>query len=157
VSSSLQTHPSTSPACLPSAARRTIPVALPRRRPDTVPGLFLAAARLIDRQGHWQGDFIPDPFSRRMTTPDALRPMAIVSAIRCARTGNPRRTEPLAESAIAVLAGRLEVDGEPAWNEEPFHLELHVCAWGDVEGRTAAEVVAVLESAAAAASAGVAA
>jgi hypothetical protein len=141
----------TTPTSLPTADRRSVRVVLPNRRPTTVAEVFQAAARLIARQGHHQGDYLLDPFNRRMTSPDALRPMAIVSALRCVRTGNPRRYEPLAEEAIRVLAGCLEVDGEPAWNDEPFWLEAHVCAWGDVEGRSVGDVVAALESAAAAA------
>ncbi|WP_241546703.1 DUF6197 family protein [Streptomyces sp. ScaeMP-e48] len=121
---------------------------VPIPRPTTVPAVFRAAARLLAANGHHQGDYLPDPFNRRLKTPDAERPLSIVAAIRCVVTGVPRRFDPLAEEAIAVLAGRLEVDGEPAWNDEPDNLAIHVAAWGDVEGRTTECAVAVLYAAA---------
>jgi hypothetical protein len=120
----------------------------PQARPTALPAVFRAAARLIAANGHYQGDYCPDPFDRRTQTPHAERPLSIVAAIRCVVSGSPHRETPLAEAAVKVLAGRLEVDGEPAWNEEPFHLETHVANWGDVEGRRAESVVAVLEAAA---------
>lgn len=136
------------PTDLPAGHRRTVHVDITIPRPTTVAGVFRAAARLIAVNGHHQGDFLPDPFNRRLTTPDAERPLSIVAAIRCVVTGNPRRYAPLAEASIRVLADRLDVDREPAWNDEPFWLELHVAAWGDAEGRTVESVVAVLYAAA---------
>lgn len=123
----------------------------PLALPTTIPAVFRAAARLIVANGHYQGDYVPDAFDRRTTTPHAERPMSIVAAIRCVTSphgDNPHRITELSESAVKVLAGRLEVDGEPAWNDEPHHLEGHVAHWGDVEGRTVESVVAVLEAAA---------
>lgn len=123
----------------------------PQARPATVPAVLRAAARLIVANGHHQGDYCPDPFDRRTTTPHSSRPLSIVGAIRCVASphgDNPHRETPLSEAAVKVLAGRLEVDGEPAWNDEPFWLESHVAAWGDVEGRMVESVVAVLEAAA---------
>jgi len=123
----------------------------PQARPATVPAVFRAAARLLARNGHHQGDYCPDPFDRAQTSPHAERPLSIVAAIRCVASphgDNPHRETPLSEAAVKVLAGRLEVDGEPAWNAEAYWLEVHVAAWGDVEGRTTESAVAVLEAAA---------
>lgn len=113
--------------------------------------VFRAAARLIAVNGHHQGDYCPDPFDRRTVTPHAVRPLSIVAALRAVASphgDNPHRETELSEAAVRVLAGRLEVSGEPAWNDEPYYLEMHVAHWGDVEGRTTESVVAVLEAAA---------
>ncbi|MDX3575916.1 hypothetical protein [Streptomyces sp. FL07-04A] len=113
--------------------------------------MFRAAARLLAANSHYQGDYCPDAFDRRLTSPHAERPLSIVAAIRCVSSphgNNPHRITDLSEAAVKVLAGRLEVDGEPAWNDEPHHLEGHVAHWGDVEGRTTESAVAVLEAAA---------
>ncbi|MEU0978513.1 hypothetical protein ABZ488_04785 [Streptomyces griseus] len=136
------------PTDLPAGHRRTVHVDVTLPRPTTVPAVFRAAARLLAANGHYQGDYLPDPFNRRLTTPDAERPLSIVAAIRCVVTGVPRRPAPLAEEAIKVLAGRLKVDGQPAWNDEPDNLAIHVAKWGDVEGRTTECAVAVLYDAA---------
>jgi hypothetical protein len=123
----------------------------PIAHPATVPAVFRAAARLIAANGHYQGDYCPDPFDRRTRTPHAERPLSIVAAIRCVASphgDNPHRITDLSKAAVKVLADRLEVDGEPAWNDEPHHLEGHVANWGDVEGRTTESAVAVLEAAA---------
>lgn len=123
----------------------------PMSRPTTVPQVFRAAARLLAANGHHQGDYCPDPFDRRTSTPHSSRPLSIVAAIRCVTSPhgeNPHRITDLSEAAVKVLAGRLEVDGEPAWNDEPFWLQVHVANWGDVEGRTTESAVAVLEAAA---------
>ena len=123
----------------------------PQARPMTLSAVFRAAARLIAANGHFQGDYCPDPFDRRTATPHSVRPLSIVAAIRCVASphgDNPHRMTDLSEAAVKVLAGRLEVDGEPAWNDEPHHLEGHVAHWGDVEGRTTESAVAVLEAAA---------
>ncbi|MET8826019.1 HNH endonuclease signature motif containing protein [Streptomyces sp. NPDC004610] len=123
----------------------------PLARPTTIPQVFRAAARLLAMNGHYQGDYCPDAFDRVMTTPHSTRPLSIVAAIRCVASphgDNPHRESELSELAVRVLAGRLEVDGEPAWNEEPYWLEMHVAAWGDVEGRTVESAVAVLVAAA---------
>lgn len=123
----------------------------PQARPTNIPAVFRTAARLIAANGHHQGDYCPDPFDRRTTSPHASRPLSIVGAVRCVASphgDNPHRETDLSEAAVKVLAGRLEVDGEPAWNDEPFWLATHVANWGDVEGRTVESVVAVLEAAA---------
>jgi hypothetical protein len=117
----------------------------------TLSAVFRAAARLIAANGHHQGDYCPDPFDRHTATPHSDRPLSIVAAIRCVTSphgDNPHRMTDLSEAAVKVLASRLEVDGEPAWNDEPHHLEGHVAHWGDVEGRTTEAAVAVLEAAA---------
>ncbi|WP_460071139.1 DUF6197 family protein [Streptomyces sp. YKOK-I1] len=142
MATSLQKNPTVLPLC-------QSPQATPR--PTTIPAVFRAAARLLAVVGHHQGDYCPDPFDRRLTTPHATRPLSIVAAIRCVTSphgDNPHRITELSEAAVKVLAGRLEVDGEPAWNDEPHHLEGHVAHWGDVEGRTTESAVAVLEAAA---------
>ncbi len=117
-------------------------------RPTTVPAVFRAAARLLAANGHYQGDFCPDPFDREICIPHFLRPLSIVAAIRCAATGDPHTYSLLGDEATGVLALRLEVDGEgPFWGDV-FALEFHVAAWGDVAGRTTESAVAVLYAAA---------
>ena len=136
----------TLPTDLPAAHRQTTPVTgITIPRPATLPAVFRAAARLIAARGHYQGDYVPDPFDREMCTPHAMRPMSIVAALRCAVTGNPHTVSLLADEAISTLALRLN-DG-PEYGDI-FSLEAHVGGWGDVEGRTTESVVAVLEAAA---------
>jgi hypothetical protein len=120
----------------------------PLARPTTLPQVFRAAARLLAANGLHQGDFVPDVFDREMCIPHFLRPMSIVAALKCATTGDPHLTSLLADEAIAVLALRLEVDGEGPEYGGIFDLEEHVDAWGDVESRTTESAVAVLEAAA---------
>lgn len=120
----------------------------PLARPTTVPGVFRAAARLLAVNGLYQGDFVPDAFDREMDVPHHLRPMSIVAALKCVVSGDPHRPSLLADEAIAVLALRLEVDGEGPLFGGIFDLEAHVDAWGDVESRSTESAVAVLESAA---------
>jgi hypothetical protein len=117
-------------------------------RATTVPQIFRYAARLIVRNGHYQGDYMPDPFDRRLTTLHVNRPLSMVAAIRAVANGNPHVTSPLSEVAVKVLAHRLLVNGEEPFSEEAFLLECHVAEWGDIEGRTVESVVAVLEAAA---------
>lgn len=120
----------------------------PQARPETVPAVFRAAARILAANGLYQGDFVPDAMDREMCIPHFLRPMSIVAALKCATTGDPHLTSLLADEAIAVLALRLEVDGEGPLFGGIFDLEAHVDAWGDLEGRTTESAVAVLEAAA---------
>lgn len=123
----------------------------PQAHPTTVSAVLRAAARLLAKNGHHQGDYCPDPFDRKTTSPHGERPMSIVAAIRCVASphgDDPHRETALSERAVKALAGRLLVDDEPAWNDEPYWLETHVANWGDVEGRTVESVVAVLEAAA---------
>lgn len=120
---------------------------LPRRSP--LSAVFRKAARILAANGHFQGDYLPDPFDREMCIPHFLRPMSIVAALKCAVSGDPHTWAVLSDQAIAVLALRLELNGELG----PYYgdinsLEAHIDAWGDVEGRTVESVVAVLESAA---------
>jgi hypothetical protein len=139
-------------ATLLQSSSRVLPLhQASQARPTTVPAVFRAAARLIAKNGHHQGDYCPDPFDRVTKTEHAERPLSIVAAIRCVASpggNNPHYISELSELAVKVLAGRLEVDGEPAWNHEPFWLQTHVAHWGDVEGRTTESAVAVLEAAA---------
>jgi hypothetical protein len=117
--------------------------------PTTVPGVYRAAARLLVKNGHHQGDYLPDPFDRVSKTPHASRPLSIGFALRCVVAGNPHQESTLAEAAIRILAERLVVNDElgPYWKDFGS-VESHVSAWGDVEGRTVESVVAVLEAAA---------
>ncbi|MFH9826765.1 DUF6197 family protein [Streptomyces bobili] len=122
--------------------------ASPLARPSTVPGVYRAAARLLASNGLYQGDFVPDTFDREICVPHFLRPMSIVAALKCATTGDPHLTSLLSDEAIAVLALRLEVDGEGPLFGGIFDLEAHVDGWGDLKGRTTESAVAVLEAAA---------
>lgn len=120
----------------------------PQARPATVPAVFRAAARILAANGLYQGDFVPDMADREMCIPHFLRPMSIVAALKCAVSGDPHMTSLLADAAIAVLALRLEVNGEGPLFGGVFDLEAHIDSWGDLEGRTTESAVAVLEAAA---------
>lgn len=120
----------------------------PLAAPSSVSGVYRAAARLLAKRGLYQGDFVPDVFDREMCIPHAFRPMSIVAALKCGTTGDPHLTSLLVDEAIALLALRLEVDGEGPLYGGIFDLEAHVDSWGDVEGRTTEIAVAVLEAAA---------
>lgn len=120
----------------------------PQARPTSLSQTYRAAARILAANGLYQGDFVPDGFDREMCIPHFLRPMSIVAALKTATTGDPHRTSLLADEAIAVLALRLEVDGEGPLFGGIFDLEAHVDGWGDLEGRTTESAVAVLEAAA---------
>lgn len=144
--------PANAPTNFPSGDRRTARVALPARRPSTTAELFRAGARVLSFVGLYQGDYVPDPFDREMSAtefPHYLRPMSIVAALKCAATGNPHRTSPLADEAIGYLALRLVVDGElgPRFGDIDS-LERHVDGWGDLDGRTTESACAVLYQAA---------
>lgn len=144
--------PATAPTNFPSGDRRTTVEALPARRPNTVAGLLRAAGRVLAFVGLHQGDFVPDPFDREMSAtefPHYLRPMSIVAALKCAATGDPHRTSPLADEAIGYLALRLELDGElgPRFGDIDS-LERHVDGWGDLPGRTTESACCALYAAA---------
>lgn len=132
----------TSPTNIPTGDRRTALVILAPARPSTVPAVLLAAARIIQANGLWQGDYVPDAFDREMCVPHFIRPMSIVGAIRCAATGDPHRSSQLADTAIGFVA--LSIDGGPYWGDV-FSLEAHVNEWNDVPGRSGDEAVALLE------------
>ena len=117
-------------------------------RATSVPQVFRFAARLIVRNGHHQGDYMPDPFDRRLTSLHVNRPLSIVAALRAVANGSPHVASPLSELAVKVLAHRLLVDGDSPFDDSPLVLECHVAEWGDGEGRTVESVVAVLEAAA---------
>ena len=117
-------------------------------RASSLPQAYRFAARLIVKNGYHQGDHMPDPFDRRLTTLHIDRPLSIVAAIRCVANGNPHVMSPLSELAIRLLANRLVVDGEGPFAQNRLALETHVSTWGDVDGRTVESVVAVLEAAA---------
>jgi hypothetical protein len=136
-------------ATLLQSSSRVLPLhQSPQARPTTVPGVYRAAARILAANGLYQGDFVPDTFDREMCIPHFLRPMSIVAALKCAVSGDPHAESLLADEAIAVLALRLEVNGEGPVYGGIFDLEAHVDAWGDVAGRTTESAVAVLEAAA---------
>ncbi|MFE1344968.1 hypothetical protein [Streptomyces sp. NPDC058757] len=134
--------PLTSPTNVPAGTRRPVLVLLAPPRPTTVPEVLLTAARILQVNGLWQGDYFPDAFSRTLTTPHASRPLSIVAAIRCAVTGDPRRETQLADMATGYVA--LSLDQEPP-AVTPWHLAIHVDNWGDVPGRSADDAVALLE------------
>jgi hypothetical protein len=136
--------PQTNPTNLTHGSRRTVLVALPVRpaAPTTVEGTLLAAARLLQERGLWQGDYVPDAFDREMCIPHCLRPMNIVAAIRCVISGNPHRSTQLADMAVGVLA--LAIGDGPSYGDL-FSLEAHVDGWNDEPGRTTDEAVALLE------------
>lgn len=141
--------PDVSPTSVPCYGRRPVPVTVAIPRPATIPAVFRAAARLLAANGHYQGDYLPDPFDRVLATPHAVRPLSIVAAIRYATSGRHVESD-LSERAISVLAGRLEVseDDPVVPPGDRFACELHVANWGDVEGRTTESAVAVLYAAA---------
>lgn len=136
----------TLPTNLPSGDRRPILVALPApARPTTVPAVLLAAARILQTNGLWQGDYLLDPCDREVSEaelPHRQRPMSVVAAIRCAATGTPHGTSQLADTAIGFVA--LSIDGGPVYGDI-FSLEQHVDEWGDEPGRSADEAYALLE------------
>ena len=102
------------------------------------------AAHIIKTNGLWHGDWIPDPFNRRMDTPHHLRPMSVVAALNCASTGDPRTPSNLSWAAMRTVARVVRVNGEPAWSESIEDQERHVDNWSD--SHTAAYVVDLLES-----------
>jgi hypothetical protein len=121
----------------------------PFARPSTVPQVFRAAARLLAANGLHQGDYCPDPFDRRTSTPHDQRPLSVVAALYCAVSGDPHLPDPLADTATQVLAHRLEVGGEGPWlGCGMFNLKAHVDSWGDEPSRSTESAVAVLEAAA---------
>ncbi|MFG3046328.1 hypothetical protein ACGFZR_15530 [Streptomyces sp. NPDC048241] len=120
----------------------------PLAQPSTVPAVFRAAARILAANGLYQGDFVPDMADREICVPHFLRPMSIVAALKCATTNDPHLPSLLSDEAIGVLALRLEVDGEGPMFGGIFDLEAHVDGWGDAEGRTTEDAVALLEAAA---------
>ncbi|WP_327169505.1 hypothetical protein [Streptomyces subrutilus] len=134
------------PTDLPHGSRRTVRVvspAIPPSRPTTVPAVLLAAARVIQSNGLWQGDWVPDPFNREMCIPHFLRPMSIVTAIKYAATGDPHvYVSRVADDAIAALA--LAIGDGPDYGDI-FSLEEHIEDWGDEPGRSVDEAVALLE------------
>ncbi|MFE2323626.1 hypothetical protein ACFXD5_06830 [Streptomyces sp. NPDC059385] len=133
-----------SPTDLLHGSRRTVLVALPVRpaAPTTVEGTLLAAARLLQKRGLWQGDYVPDALDREMCIPHTLRPMSVLAAIKCVVSGNPHRDSLLADNAIGVLA--VAIDDGPYYGDI-FSLEAHVEKWNDEPGRTVDEAVALLE------------
>jgi hypothetical protein len=132
----------TSPTNIPAGDRRPVRVALTPARPTTVPAVLLGAARILQANGLWRGDYLPDPFDRTTTTPHHTRPMNIVAAIRCAATGDPHRTSQLADMAVGFVA--LSIDGGP-YDPDLLSLETHVDKWSDEPGRSTDEAVALLE------------
>ena len=115
-----------------------------------LPDVFRRAAYIIQGNGHHQGDYVSDPFNRVLTTVRESRPMSVDAALYCAADSNGRMFESdLAFAAIRFLAGRVLVDGEGPWDpDRNVDCQIHMSAWGDVEGRTAAEVIALLLAAA---------
>ncbi|MFH9610479.1 hypothetical protein [Streptomyces sp. NPDC017448] len=135
------------PTDLPAGHRRTVHVDVTIPRPTTLPATYRAAARILAANGLHQGDYFPNALSD-IRTPYTSRPLSISAALRCAVEGDPRSYSLLADEALAVLALRLEVDGEGPEYGDIFALESHVDGWADVEGRTTECAVAVLYAAA---------
>ncbi|MFI1676996.1 hypothetical protein [Streptomyces sp. NPDC020607] len=139
------------PTDLPQGDRRPVLVTgitLPVRPPQTVRDVERVAARILAANGLYQGDLLPDPFNRVLTTAHSERPMSIVAALNCAATRDPHLPSDLSKAAIAALAHRLLVNGLEPYAEDELALAWHVDSWGDVEGRTTESAVAVLEAAA---------
>ncbi|MET8475379.1 hypothetical protein ABZY90_19815 [Streptomyces sp. NPDC006422] len=138
------------PTNLPAAQRRPVLVTGFRVpvRATSLSGVYRTAARLIARQGLHQGDLLPDPFNRTLTTPHAERALSLTAALHCATSGDPHRHTPLSDLAVRRLARRLVVDEQGPYADDDRSLATHVENWGDVEGRTTASAVAVLEAAA---------
>lgn len=115
-----------------------------------LPGVFRRAAYIIQMNGHHQGDYTQDPFNRVLTSPKLTRPMSICAALWCSSDPQGQMFESrLASAAIRYLAGRVLVDGEGPWNaDRDTDCEIHVAAWGDIEGRTGGEVIRLLLDAA---------
>lgn len=115
-----------------------------------LPGVLRRAAYIIQMNGHHQGDYVPDPFNRMLTTPRLTRPMSAAAALYCAADPQGRMVESaLALAAIRHLAGRVLVDGEGPWNPgRDTDCEIHLAAWGDLPGRTGGEVIRLLLDAA---------
>ncbi|MFF9910660.1 hypothetical protein [Streptomyces sp. NPDC013457] len=132
----------TLPTNFPTGDRRTVAVVFATARPTTVPTVLLGAARILQANGLWQGDYVPDSCDREMCVPHFLRPMSIVAAIRCSATGDPHASSQLADMAVGFVA--LSLDGGPYYGDV-FSLESHVDAWGDEPGRSADAAVALLE------------
>lgn len=124
------------------------------QKPSGLPDVFRRAAYIIQGNGHHQGDYVPDPFNKFLTTPRESRPMSIDAALFCAADAKGRMVESeLALAAIRFVAGRVLVDGEGPWDPaRDVDCQIHVSAWGDVAGRSVAEVVGLLLEAADAAS-----
>jgi hypothetical protein len=132
----------TDPTNFPEAGRHPLPIRFVLPRPMTVPAVLLAAARIVQANGLWQGDYCPDVMDREMCVPHFLRPMSVVAAIKCAVSGDPHRESQLADTTIGFLA--LSIEGGPEYGDI-FSLEAHVEAWGDQPGRTGDDVVGMLE------------
>lgn len=115
-----------------------------------LPDVLRRAAHIIQRNGHHQGDYVPDPFNKVLTSPRETRPMSVDAALYCAASPDGRMVESeMACEAIRFLAGRVLVDGEGPWDAaRTLDCQIHMSAWGDVEGRTAGEVVRLLLDAA---------
>lgn len=132
------------PTDLPRGDRRTVRVNVAPivSSPSTVMAVLLAAARTIQANGHYQGDYVPDVRDRELHVPHFLRPMSIVAAVKYAAAGDPHKDSLLADNALGVLA--LAIGDGPAWGDI-FSLEAHIEDWGDEDGRSGDEVIALLE------------
>jgi hypothetical protein len=111
-------------------------------QPTDRAGVLARAALIIAHQGKHSGDFIPDPFNRRSSSPHYLRPMSAVGAINCAVSGDPRIPSNLSWAAVRLLGRMVLVDGDRAADDSIEVLERHVDAWSD--DNSAVQVVATL-------------
>lgn len=107
--------------------------------------VYRRAAEIIQRNGHWPHDYLPDSMHRVSDLPDVQRPMSAAAALWCAVTGDPSGPSELADDAIRYLAARLLVEGaSPRDESRTSDCELHLAAWGSAPQRTAEAVVVEL-------------
>jgi hypothetical protein len=112
------------------------------RHPTDRPGILARAADIIENNGHFPGDFVPDPFDRVSHTPHRDRPMSMEAALRCASSGNPHGETPEAHDAILWAAERLHYADEPMRDGTVEDACRQLAAWG--EWRTQHYVVLML-------------
>lgn len=124
-----------------------------KQKLSDLPDVFRRAAYLVQANGHHQGDYVLDAFSRVLTTPLESRPMSVAAALWCAADPAGRMVESeLASAAIRYLAGRLLVDGEGPRGRRTVDCAIHLAAWEEIPGRSLSEVIGVLLDTALAAS-----
>lgn len=103
------------------------------RHPTDLPGVYSRAAEVIESNGYWPHDLIPDAFNRALHTPHRVRPMNVEAAIRCATAGDPHAENQLARQAIVWAAARLSYDDEPVRDGSVEDACWHLLAWGEAQ------------------------
>lgn len=99
--------------------------------PTTISEVLGQAAQLIRTNGLHLGDYVADPFNRRLSTPHHERPMDVVGALYCAVSGDPRIPSNLMWQAIRQIAPGVLVSGQDAWGSSLNDLERHLHDWSD--------------------------